>query len=189
VQADAEAAGDWTLTSHFNQGMPYCQELPWPAAATCSLPQNQVWGFLASQEFDQLSPAMYEEFMFDYQLPIMDRFGLVSYGCCENLTDKISILRQSKSLRRIAVTPWADLEKCAERIGTDYVYSWRPNPALMVCTDWDPDRIRSIIRQGLAATRGCFVDIVLKDVQTLQGEPERLARWVQLVRDVMEEVL
>jgi len=127
---------------------------------------------------------MHDEFLLQYQLPIMREFGLVAYGCCEDLTRKIGILRQIPNLRRIAVTPWADVRRCAEQSQQNYVFSWRPNPAEMACCGFDADHVRRVIGAGLEAARGCHVDIILKDVQTLQGEPERLRRWVQVVREV-----
>jgi len=84
------------------------------------------------------------------------------------------------------VTPRADLAKCAEQIGADYVMSWRPNPADMVCTNWRPDRIESIIREGADACRDGIYHIHLKDVETVKGEPERLKRWTQLVRAALD---
>ena len=65
--------------------------------------------------------------------------------------------------------------------------SWRPNPADMVCCGFDEALIRRIIGNGLAACRGCRVHIHLKDVETVQGDPGRLKRWVRIVRDVAGE--
>jgi len=179
----AEAAGDWRLTGGVNQSMPYAQELPDPGAHDRPVTRRELWGYMAAQEMTLVSPAMHEEFMFQYQRPILEKFGLVSYGCCEDLTRKIGMLRQLPNLRRIAVTPFADVQKCAEQIGTDYVISWRPNPALMVCCGWDETRIRRVLREGLAACRGLHLDITLKDVQTVEHEPHRLRDWVRLVRE------
>ena len=67
------------------------------------------------------------------QQPIIENFGLAAYGCCENLTDKIHLLRCIRNLRMIAVTPVADVRRCAEQIGADYVFSWQDNPADIVC--------------------------------------------------------
>ena len=69
-----------------------------------------------------------EEFLLRYQLPILEKFGLVSYGCCEDLTRKIDMLRRIPNLRRIGIAPAADVAKCAEQIGRDYVLSYRPSP-------------------------------------------------------------
>jgi hypothetical protein len=111
----------------------------------------------------------------------------VAYGCCENLTRKIDILRQIPNLRHIAVTPTADVAACAEQIKTDYVFSWRPNPADMVCCGFDEAKIRRIIREGMEAAKDCYVTIHLKDIETVEGEPERLAKWVRIVRSITDE--
>jgi hypothetical protein len=94
---------------------------------------------------------MHDEFLLQYQLPILRSFGLVAYGCCEDLTRKIDMLRQVPNLRHIAVTLVADVRRCAEQIGRDYVTSWRPNPTDMVCASWDEARIRRIVRDGMEA--------------------------------------
>jgi hypothetical protein len=123
-----------------------------------------------------------------YQLPIYAHFGLIHYGCCEDLGRKIGLLRQFKNLRSIAVTPVADVRLCAEQIGTDYVISWRPNPTDMVCCGYNEDRIRRIIGEGLAACKGGYPHIHLKDIETVEGDVTRLTRWVKSVRDVAERV-
>jgi hypothetical protein len=117
----------------------------------------------------------------------MKQFGLVAYGCCEDLTNKIGLLKQIPNLRRIAVSPFANVRKCAEQIGKDYVLSYRPSPADMVAYDFEPDRIRSILIRDLQACRGCHVDITLKDVETVQGDVERIRKWVQVARHVTED--
>jgi len=182
----AEAAGDWRLVNHSNQAMPYSLELPDPQANSEPVSRKKLWVFMAAQEYTLISPAMHEEFLLRYQLPILERFGLVAYGCCEDLTNKIDMLRQIPNLRRIAVTPVADVARCAEQIGEDYVFSWRPNPSEMICCGFDPDLVRKVIKRGMEAAKGCHVDITLKDVQTVQGKPENLARWVQVVRSVTD---
>ncbi len=187
VQEEAEKAGDWSLTSQSNQAMCYCQELEAPRANSGARQRKDLWCHVSAQEYTSVSPAMHDEFLLQYQLPIIEKFGLVAYGCCENLTRKIDLLRQIPNLRIIAVTPSADLAKCAEQIGTDYVISWRPNPTDMICSGFDRDRIRRILRQGLEITKGCRVHICLKDIETVEGEPERLVEWVRLVQDIIAE--
>lgn len=185
---EAEAAGEWRLADHENQAMPYALELPDPVANSESVRRDQLWVFVAAQEMAQVSPAMHDEFMLQYQLPIMEAFGLVSYGCCEDLTHKIDMVRQIPNLRRIAVTPFADVRCCAEQIGDRYVMSWRPSPAEMVSVQFDPDHIRKTVHGALKAARanGCHIDITLKDVETVQGHPERIHEWVRIVREVTE---
>jgi len=186
VHEEAEALGDWHLCDHENQAMPYALELADPQPNGQAVSRDRLWCFMAAQEFALVSPDMHEEFMFRYQFPIAERFGLVAYGCCEDLTRKIKPLRRLKNLRRIAVTPVADVRKCAEQIQQDYVLSWRPNPSQMICCGFDPDLIRKIIGDALEACKGCHVDITLKDVQTVQHHPENLRKWVQIVRAIAD---
>jgi len=187
AQDDAEAVGDWNLSNHENQAMPYALELSDRQANSGSVTRDKLWVFMAAQEMAQVSPAMHEEFILQYQLPILKRFGLVAYGCCEDLTHKIDMLRKIPNLRRIAVTPVANVDRCAEQIGEDYVFSWRPNPSLMICCGFDPDLIRKVIMNGMEASKGCHVDITLKDVQTVQHNPGNLRKWVQIVRSISDE--
>lgn len=188
VHDQAEAAGDWSTLAHENQAMPYAEELSDPAMDSAGTPRNKLWGYQAAQEFTLVSPAMHEEFLLEYQLPILSKFGLVAYGCCENLTRKIDMLRRRiPNLRRIAVSPMADAKSCIEQIGEDYVISWRPSPAEMVCTGFDADRVRRVTRETLQMAKGLHIDITLKDVQTVQNDPRRLAEWTRITRDVAEE--
>ena len=180
----AEKVGDWCGVSHNNQAMPYAEELTDPEPGVSGLQRRQLWYFAAAQEFAGVGPAMHDAFLLQYQLPILSKFGLVAYGCCEDLTRKIDLLRQIPNLRRIAVTPWADVPRCAEQIGMDYVMSWRPNPTEMVCTDFRPERIRKLTREALEASRGQHIDIMLKDIQTVQHQPERLRDWVAITREI-----
>jgi len=190
VYDQAEAAGDWGLSPHgyTNQAMPYAEELDDPAANTHGIKRNRLWCYAHAQEFTGVSPAMQEEFILQHQLPVLKRFGLVAFGCCEDLTNKIGMLRQIPNLRRIAVTPFADAARCAEQIGQDYVLSYRPSPADMVSYGFDRDRVRSVLRRDLEACRDSYVDITLKDVETVEADPTRVRNWVKVTRQVIDEV-
>jgi len=186
----AEAAGDWGLADHQNQAMPYAQELEDPAPNARGVERRRLWVYMAAQEFTGVSPAMHEEFLLRYQLPIIKEFGLSAYGCCEDLTHKIDMLRQIPNLRRIGVSPMADAARCAEQIGTNYVLSYRPSPADMVSYGWNPERARAIMTPDLKACQAnnCRVDITLKDVQTVGNDPTRCQKWVELTREVINDV-
>lgn len=188
AHAQAEAAGDWGLSAHQNQAMAYAEELPDPAPNVNGVRRSSLWGYMAAQEFTLVSPALHAEFLLQYQLPILKEFGLVAYGCCEDLTRKIKLLRQIPNLRRIAVSPFANPARCAEQIGTDYVLSYRPSPVEMVGYGFDPDRIRTILRRDLQACKECHTDITLKDVETVQNDPNRVRDWVKLTRQVIDEI-
>jgi hypothetical protein len=185
---EAEKAGDWGLCDHQNQSMSYAEELQDPAPNKNGINRKQLWYFAASQEFTSVSPEMHEEFLLQYQMPILSKFGLVAYGCCEDLTRKIDMLRKIPNLRRIAVSPFANVAKCAEQIGRDYVLSYRPSPADMVSYDFNPDRIRSIQKKDLEACKDSHVDITLKDVETVGKDLDRVRKWVSITRKVIDEI-
>ena len=186
--AAAERAGHYTLTSGGNQQPPYADDLERPRPNSAPVTRGALWGFCAAQEFTLVSPEFHEEFLFHYQRPIFEPFAHVHYGCCEDLTRKIGMLRALNNLRSIAVTPVADVRENARLIGRDYVASWRPNPTDMVCAGWDEARIRRIVREGGEAFKEGFMHVHLKDVETVQGDPSRLARWTAITRDTLEQV-
>ena len=188
VHDQAEERGDWGLLAHQNQAMSYAEELEDPAPDVHGVGREQLWCFAAAQEMTGVSPAMHDEFLLQYQLPIMEKFGLSAYGCCEDLTHKVDMLRQIPNLRRIAVSPFADVACCAEQIGGDYVFSYRPSPADMVGYGFDEERVRTILKRDLEACRRCCVDITLKDVETVGGDVGRIHNWMKITRQVIGEV-
>ncbi|MHC4916774.1 MAG: hypothetical protein ACYTGB_14920 [Planctomycetota bacterium] len=187
---EAEKAGDWRRCSHDNQAVNYARELPDPSPDPAPVPRGQLWCRMAAQELTLVGPEQWEEFMFRYQVPIMSEFGLAAYGCCEEMASRIPALKRVPNVRRIAVTPVSDAPRCAQLIGDTHVASYRPSPADMVSYGWNEDRVRSIVRRDLEAFRanGCHVDVTLKDVETVQGDPDRVVKWVQTVRSVCAEV-
>nr|MDD6336656.1 hypothetical protein [bacterium] len=184
AQQECEDAGDWSLLNHRNQSMCYClgMEDPQPVFG---VPQHMLWGRAAAQEMAQVSPEMWNEFVFEYQKPILLRYGMVSYGCCEDITTRIPYLKTLPNLRRVAVTPWANLRACAQQLGRDYVVSYRPSPAETVATSFDKERVRAILRRDFAVLReeGCAFEINLKDVETVSGNLAAVPGFVQVARE------
>lgn len=148
---------------------------------TCDL-----WGFGESQETVGVSPQMFAEFIFPYQLPILERFGLNCYGCCEPLDKRWHLVQQIPNLRRVSVSPWADLAKLAEMLGGRYVYSMKPRPADLAMDSFDEERIRAELREALWITRDCRVEVIMKDNHTIRNDPRRVVRWVQIAREEAE---
>jgi len=145
------------------------------------------WVLLESQETVGVGPDQFEEFVFPYQLSIAQRFGKCYYGCCEPVHNRWHILKRLPNLARISVSPWADEAFMAEAVGNKVVYSRKPNPSLVSTGVFDEAAIRADIRKTLKAARNCRVELIMKDVHTLNGEPQRLARWVELAREVVDE--
>jgi len=188
VHNQVEASDDFSLADQINQAMPYSKELKDPNPSIKGVKRSEMWWFMASQESTGLSPDMFYEFMLQYQIPIVEKFGLSAYGCCEDLTQKIDYLRKIPNLRRIAVSPYANAEKSAEQIGEDYILSWRPNPSSMISTGLDEEFVRKHMRDNFKIFKKNknHFDITLKDVETINNQPENIAKWVKIVRQEIE---
>jgi len=148
-------------------------------------PINQ-WGTATGQIFSEVSPDMHEEFCLQYERRWLERFGLNCYGCCEPLHNKIHLLRTIPRLRRISMSTWVDVSVAAERIGADFVFSYKPNPAVLATDGWNPEVARAELRRVLEQTRGCVVELILKDISTVRNDPPRLWKWADLAMGVAE---
>ncbi len=169
--------------------MGYTADLPQdrPQSGT-KICEQDLWVLLESQETVGVGPGQFEEFVFPYQLDIAEHFGKIYYGCCEPINTRWHILRKIPNLARVSVSPWADQNFMAEALGRDYVFSRKPNPALISTGKCDEDAIRADLRETLEAAQGNRLEIIMKDVHTLNNEPERLARWVQIAREEIDAI-
>ena len=145
-----------------------------------------TWGNAEAQEVVAISPDMFAEFVFPYQARLLDRFGLNCYGCCEPLHARWQYVRQHRNLRRVSCSPWADYERMAEYLEDEYVFSMKPNPAVLAVPEIDEASIRKSLREAFAVTRGCVVEVIMKDNHTLGGRPENAARWCRIAKEEAE---
>jgi hypothetical protein len=149
---------------------------------------RDLWALGESQETVGVSPEMFDEFVFKYQYPFLSKFGLVAYGCCEPLHTRIDVIKRLPNLRRIAVSPWADEKIMTEKCGGKMVLVRRPNPTL-VCASFDENEIRKDIRNTLEVSGKYPLEIMMKDIHTLQNAPSRAARWVAIAREELDKYL
>lgn len=149
---------------------------------------KDMWVLGESQEFVGVGPDQFYEFALQYQLPLLNRFGLVCYGCCEPLDHKFDlIIEHIPRLRRVSVSPWCDRKLAAEKLGDRYIYSWKPNPAIICGGAPDYDAVQRNIRETIRIADGCCLEIVMKDTHTFQGEPERISRWTEIASRLATE--
>ncbi|MHB0999696.1 MAG: hypothetical protein ACYC27_10670 [Armatimonadota bacterium] len=150
---------------------------------------RDMWCLSESQETVGVSPEMFEEFIFPYQLPLMERFGLICYGCCEPVHTRWHVIKQIPNLRRVSVSPWCDRELMAEYLGSDYIFSLKPNPSLLAGVSFNEELIRADIRDALDKAKGCHLEVVMKDNHTICGDPGRATNWVRIVREEIDKSL
>ena len=148
--------------------------------------RKHVWGRGMAQIFSSVGPDMHEEFDIDYMKKLMEPFGLNYYGCCEPLDRKMHVVEKLPNLRKVSITPWADVDVAAEAIGKKYVLANKPNPAA-VTLKLDEDALRKELGRTLAAVKrnGCSCDIVLKDISSAGHDVNNLIRWEQIAMELV----
>lgn len=149
-------------------------------------PQD-MWGCSNAQIFAGVSPAMHWEFALSHEMRWLAKWGLTYYGCCEPLDGKMEILKKIPNLRKISMSPWIDLERAVKNVGQDYVFSRKPNPAILAETQWNPDTACHDISSFLDKAKDCRVEIILKDISTVRYKPQRLWQWQKIAMDLVEK--
>lgn len=149
--------------------------------------RKNIWGRGAAQIFASVSKKMRKEFDIVYMKETIGQCGLVYYGCCEPLHDMIDIVEEIPNLRKISITPWADVDQAAAVIGKKYVLSSKPNPSSVAGANLDENALRKEIKRILDAAHrnDCNMDIVLKDVSSCGHNPKNILRWEQIVMEMV----
>jgi len=173
-------------TYHSSGGNGYTDELPAPGFDPAHVRPCDMWASAEAQELALVSPEMHYEFALQYEKRLLEPFGLNGYGCCEDLTRKLGYVLEIPRIRRISISPFADVEKCAEQLDRRAIFSWKPHPSHLV-GNFSPERIRDYIRHTLEVTRGCVVEMILKDTHTCEHHPERFTVWSRIARDLAEQ--
>jgi hypothetical protein len=169
-------------------GNGYTDELPAPGFDPQRVRTIDMWGSSESQEFHIVSPKMHAEFALQYENHLLARFGLNGYGCCEDLSRKLNDIFSIPNIRRISISPFADVNVCAPKLKRDYIFSWKPHPAHLVGT-FDDEMIRGYLHHTLKVARehGNVLEIILKDTHTCEHDPERFDSWGQICRELINE--
>ena len=170
-QATIHCSGAWT------------DELP-QEAYNPNPKAKDLWTYGMAQIFSTVSPEMHDEFEIQYAIRWYEKFGLGYYGCCEPLDTKMHIVRKLPNIRKVAMSPWADINRGAEQIGRDYVLSSKPTPAHLA-VEWQPEAAKKDMRDILTACRknNCPCEFLLKDISTAMYKPQALWEWADIVRN------
>ncbi|MDD3726526.1 MAG: hypothetical protein PHI44_04960 [Candidatus Ratteibacteria bacterium] len=170
-------------------GLSFTDELPQQDFNPDSVRLCDLWGRAMAQIFSEVSPAMHEEFAIQYEKRYLNRAGLVYYGCCEPLHNKVDIVaKHIPKLRKISMSPWVDIKKGYEATDGRFVFSFKPNPAFLATKGkWDRDSAKRQIQELLDITKGKNVEIILKDISTVYHEPKRLWEWAETVMEIVKQ--
>jgi hypothetical protein len=166
---------------------PYANELPAEDYDGGRVRFKDIWFRGMAQLFSSASPEMQDEFDLHYMRKLMDKCGLSYYGCCEPLDKFIPYLKKVPNMRKIGVSPWANVRSSAEQIQGNYVLARKPNPA-NVARDFSKEVVEQEIEDTVKACleNKCPYEFVLKDISTVGGKPQNLIDWAATVTGVID---
>ncbi len=146
------------------------------------------WAFGLAQLFTAVSPKVTEEFELPYITKMAEYFGMIYYGCCDRLDDRLEIVKRIPNVRKVSCSPWSDRKRFAENIGSKLILSNKPTPAFiaMASVDWDEVKRDLQLTVDLAKANQVNLELILKDISTVRHEPERLSRWAEIAMEVVE---
>ena len=150
-----------------------------------SAPTSELWGVGAAQIFSEVSPAMHVEFALQHEARWFARWGQNYYGCCEPLDHKVDILREHiPNLKKISMSPWVNFDRAVRNMGDEFIFAWKPNPAVLASETWDPEYVRRDMEEKLEKAKDCIVEIHMKDISTVRYQPQRLWEWARIAAEV-----
>jgi len=166
---------------------PYTDDVPAPDYSGGKVRLKDIWFRGMAQMFSSASPAMQDEFDLQYMRPFMERCAVSYYGCCEPLDKFIPWLKKVPNMRKIGVSPWADVRSSAEQIGGAYVFARKPNPA-NVGRDFNKDTVQKEIIETIdtCMENRCPYEFVLKDISTVNYNPRNLIEWTRTVMETID---
>jgi hypothetical protein len=139
-------------------GYGYTSGLPGKPFDPAYVLPHNMWGCSNAQIFSDVSPDMHWEFALRHDL------------------------------RKGSMSPWNDFDRAVREIGADYVFSFKPSPAVFAEESWRPRRARADLVRVLDKTRRvCHVEIIMKDISTVRYRPQQLWEWARIAVEVAQE--
>ena len=160
-----------------------------PNAGVGNGPVSQnCWAFGMAQLFTSVSPKTTEEFELPYITRMAENFGMIYYGCCDRLDDRLDIIKRIPNVKKVSCSPWSNRDKFAEKIGNKLIMSNKPSPSFLATNNVDWDIIKADLQHTVNAAKANNVnlELILKDISTVNLQPERLTRWAEIAMEVVE---
>ena len=148
---------------------------------------KNCWAFGLAQLFTSVSPDITREFELPYIKEMAAHFGMIYYGCCDRLDDRLDVIKQIPNLKKLSCSPWSNRDNFAEKIGKKLVLSNKPTPAFLSDTSFDEDVVRKDIMHTINAARANDVslELILKDISTVKHDISRLRRWHEIAMEAV----
>lgn len=148
-----------------------------------------IWSEGKAQPLGFVRPETFGEFEIDYAKKVYAKFGLINYGCCERLDDRLDYVKQLPNVRKVSISPWSpDRRRAAEELGKDYIFLSKPNPS-QFAHNWNPEASEKDLRLTLDLCKqyGTPVEFAMKDIGTVQKDPSILWDWCAIMRRLSDE--
>ena len=170
-----------------NGGYGYTNELPAPTESGIGGRLKDNWGVCQDQIFTSVSPATSKEFAFENEKPWADLYSRIYYGCCERTDHKLKELGTFDNLRKITVSPFAHQQEAFEKMGSDYIVSFKPNSVYLTLEPMGEKELRTEMENVCKWAReyNNSVEIVMKTIITLNHDPTRLWKWCDMAAEVI----
>jgi hypothetical protein len=167
----------------------FTHELPAAGASGVVRPRD-LWANLNSQETVTISPAMFGEMVYPHYHRLAEAFGLVYYGCCEPVHDIWeAYVGRLPNLRKVSVSAWCDEDRMGQYLrGGRVIYSRKPSPNFVGVGTFDEAAFGAHIARTLRAAQGCSLEIIFRDIYTLDGDISKPGRAVRVVRRLVEKM-
>ena len=167
----------------------YTDELLPDAGAGKGHQSKDCWAFGLAQLFSSVSPALMEEFEMPYICRMAEYFGMIYYGCCDRLDDRLDWVKKIPHLKKVSCSPWSDRDNFAANIGPDLIMSNKPTPAFLAEETFRPDVIRDDLQHTYDAAKrnGVNLEYILKDISTVRDQPQRLTEWAEIAMRVVNQ--
>jgi hypothetical protein len=96
------------------------------------------------------------------------------------------IMNAIPNLRSVSVSGWSNFAKVAEQLGKEYVFSRKPVPAHISGANPNWTALEGDMRKTYAVARDCNVEILYRDVYTINGDRSRLRKWVEMTKAIFQ---
>ena len=81
---------------------------------------------------------------------------------------------------------YTSVDRFAQSLPKHLVMSYKPNPAVLGAETFDEQAARQELRRAGSAAQqnGLVLEIILKDLSTVQHQPQRLTRWNEIASEL-----
>ncbi len=171
-----------------NGGYGYTNELPLPTESGIGARAKDMWGDLADQLLTAMSPEMTKAFAFDHEVPWAEKWGRVYYGCCERLDHKLRELLVLPHVKKISISPFSKRKEGIIGMDSDKVISFKPQSITLSSDTAHFEVLEQELQEvcELAIEHGKSIEIIMKTIINLGGEPQRLWRWCDMATQIID---